>query len=161
MVSSVPVTELLLTPAIKCRILLGPQVPVPVIGVVTGLAAAAGCQLIASCDLVMAMALALLALILALLALILALLAQALALLVLALMALMALTPAPQVVAGPHAQFSTPGAAVGLFCHTPGIPLARSAGVSPNDHYHKTVFATKYDPRMPLIQNIQKSTGDQ
>ena len=29
-----------------------PQIPVPVIGVVTGHAAAAGCQLIASCDLV-------------------------------------------------------------------------------------------------------------
>ena len=28
-------------------------------------------------------------------------------------------------VAGPNAKFSTPGAAVGLFCHTPGIPLAR------------------------------------
>jgi len=56
------------------------QIPVPVIGVVTGHAAAAGCQLIASCDLV---------------------------------------------VAGPNAKFSTPGAAVGLFCHTPGIPLAR------------------------------------
>merc|ERR1719244_2216386 len=56
------------------------QVSVPVVGVVTGLAAAAGCQLISSCDLV---------------------------------------------VAGPNARFSTPGAAVGLFCHTPGIPLAR------------------------------------
>jgi len=56
------------------------KVPVPVIGVVTGLAAAAGCQLIASCDLV---------------------------------------------VATPQARFSTPGASVGLFCHTPGIPLAR------------------------------------
>ena len=56
------------------------QVPVPVIGVVTGLAAAAGCQMISSCDLV---------------------------------------------VAAPSARFSTPGAAVGLFCHTPGIPLAR------------------------------------
>merc|ERR1719195_483254 len=60
--------------------LLVNQVPVPVIGVVTGLAAAAGCQLVSSCDLV---------------------------------------------VAGPNAKFSTPGAAVGLFCHTPGIPLAR------------------------------------
>ena len=30
-----------------------------------------------------------------------------------------------KVVAGPNAKFSTPGAAVGLFCHTPGIPLAR------------------------------------
>jgi len=56
------------------------KVPVPVIGVVTGLAAAAGCQLIASCDLV---------------------------------------------VATHNSKFSTPGAAVGLFCHTPGIPLAR------------------------------------
>ena len=56
------------------------QVPVPVIGVVTGLATAAGCQLVASCDIVLA-------------------------------------THA--------AQFSTPGASVGLFCHTPGIPLAR------------------------------------
>merc|ERR1719266_1182470 len=56
------------------------QIPVPVIGVVTGHAAAAGCQLIASCDLV---------------------------------------------VAGPNAKSSTPGAGVGLFCHTPGIPLAR------------------------------------
>merc|ERR1719427_1270091 len=56
------------------------KVPVPVVGVVTGLATAAGCQMIASCDLV---------------------------------------------VATPGARFSTPGAAVGLFCHTPGIPLAR------------------------------------
>ena len=54
--------------------------PVPVIGVVTGLAAAAGCQLVSSCDLVLAT---------------------------------------------PTARFSTPGASVGLFCHTPGIPLAR------------------------------------
>ena len=50
------------------------------IGVVTGLAAAAGCQLVSSCDLVLAT---------------------------------------------PTARFSTPGASVGLFCHTPGIPLAR------------------------------------
>jgi len=63
----------------KMMLLVG-QVPVPVVGVVTGLAAAAGCQLISSCDLV---------------------------------------------VAGPNARFSTPGASVGLFCHTPGIPLAR------------------------------------
>lgn len=63
----------------KMMMLVG-QVPVPVVGVVTGLAAAAGCQLISSCDLV---------------------------------------------VAAPSATFSTPGAAVGLFCHTPGIPLAR------------------------------------
>jgi len=63
----------------KMMLLIG-QVPVPVLGVVTGLAAAAGCQMISSCDLV---------------------------------------------VAAPSARFSTPGAAVGLFCHTPGIPLAR------------------------------------
>jgi len=63
----------------KMMLLVG-QVPVPVVGVVTGLAAAAGCQLISSCDLV---------------------------------------------VSGPNARFSTPGASVGLFCHTPGIPLAR------------------------------------
>ena len=56
------------------------QVPVPVIGVVTGLAAAAGCQLVSSCDLVLAT---------------------------------------------PTARFSTPGASVGLFCHTPGVPLVR------------------------------------
>ena len=56
------------------------QVPVPVLAVVTGIAAAAGCQLVSSCDIV---------------------------------------------IATPTAQFSTPGAAVGLFCHTPGIPLAR------------------------------------
>jgi len=60
--------------------LLVNQVPVPVIGVVTGLAAAAGCQLVSSCDLVLAT---------------------------------------------PTARFSTPGASVGLFCHTPGVPLAR------------------------------------
>jgi len=63
----------------KMMLLVG-QVPVPVVGVVTGLAAAAGCQLISSCDLV---------------------------------------------VASTAASFSTPGASVGLFCHTPGIPLAR------------------------------------
>jgi len=54
--------------------------PVPVISVVTGVAAAAGCQLVASSDIV---------------------------------------------VATPQSRFSTPGASVGLFCHTPGIPLAR------------------------------------
>merc|ERR1719369_1321765 len=63
----------------KMMLLIG-KVPVPVVGVVTGLATAAGCQMMASCDLV---------------------------------------------VATPSARFSTPGAAVGLFCHTPGIPLAR------------------------------------
>ena len=61
--------------------LLMREVGVPVVGVVAGqLAAAAGCQLIASCDLVLAT---------------------------------------------PSSQFSTPGAGVGLFCHTPGVPLAR------------------------------------
>lgn len=60
--------------------LLLSKVPVPVISVVTGLAAAAGCQLVASCDIVLATH---------------------------------------------SASFSTPGASVGLFCHTPGIPLAR------------------------------------
>jgi len=56
------------------------QVPVPVVSVVTGLAAAAGCQLVAASDIV---------------------------------------------VAGPRARFCTPGASVGLFCHTPGVHLAR------------------------------------
>ena len=56
------------------------QLPVPVISVVTGVAAAAGCQVVASSDIV---------------------------------------------VATPNSRFSTPGASVGLFCHTPGIPLAR------------------------------------
>jgi len=56
------------------------EVPVPVISAVTGLATAAGCQMVAASDIA---------------------------------------------VAGPHARFSTPGASVGLFCHTPGIPLAR------------------------------------
>ena len=60
--------------------LLVGKVSVPVIAVVTGHAAAAGCQLVSSCDIVLAT---------------------------------------------PSAQFSTPGASVGLFCHTPGIPLAR------------------------------------
>ena len=60
--------------------LLVGQVSVPVLAVVTGHAAAAGCQLVSSCDLVLAT---------------------------------------------PSAQFSTPGASVGLFCHTPGVPLAR------------------------------------
>jgi len=56
------------------------QLPVPVITVVNGVSAAAGCQLVASSDIV---------------------------------------------VATPGSRFSTPGASVGLFCHTPGIPLAR------------------------------------
>jgi len=60
--------------------LLVGKVSVPVVAVVTGHAAAAGCQLVSSCDIVLA---------------------------------------------SHSAQFSTPGASVGLFCHTPGIPLAR------------------------------------
>jgi enoyl-CoA hydratase/carnithine racemase len=56
------------------------RLPVPVIAAVDGLAAAAGCQLVASTDIA---------------------------------------------VATPGSRFSTPGASVGLFCHTPGIPLAR------------------------------------
>jgi len=60
--------------------LLVESLPVPVISVVTGMAAAAGSQLVASSDIV---------------------------------------------VATPQSRFSTPGASVGLFCHTPGIPLAR------------------------------------
>jgi len=60
--------------------LLVENLPVPVISVVNGVAAAAGCQFIASSDIV---------------------------------------------VATPQSKFSTPGASVGLFCHTPGIPLAR------------------------------------
>eukprot|EP00088_Acartia_fossae_P070490 TRINITY_DN9461_c0_g1_i1.p1 TRINITY_DN9461_c0_g1~~TRINITY_DN9461_c0_g1_i1.p1 ORF type:complete len:283 (-),score=39.74 TRINITY_DN9461_c0_g1_i1:156-1004(-) len=60
--------------------LLVENLPVPVISVVNGVAAAAGCQFIASSDIV---------------------------------------------IATPQSRFSTPGAAVGLFCHTPGIPLAR------------------------------------
>merc|ERR1719452_208328 len=56
------------------------NLPVPVISIVNGVAAAAGCQFIASSDIV---------------------------------------------IATPQSRFSTPGASVGLFCHTPGIPLAR------------------------------------
>ena len=56
------------------------RLPVPVIAAVDGLAAAAGCQLVASSDIA---------------------------------------------VATPASRFSTPGASVGLFCHTPGIALAR------------------------------------
>lgn len=56
------------------------QVPVPVIAQVDGLAAAAGCQLVASCDIA---------------------------------------------VASDRSTFSLPGASFGLFCSTPGIPVAR------------------------------------
>jgi len=54
--------------------------PVPVIAVVDGVAAAAGCQLVAMCDIA---------------------------------------------VATQKSSFSVPGSAVGIFCSTPGIPLAR------------------------------------
>lgn len=59
------------------------ETPVPVIAVVDGLAAAAGCQLVAQSDIV---------------------------------------------VCTKRSTFSTPGAAVGIFCSTPGIPLVRSVG---------------------------------
>ncbi|VDK48447.1 unnamed protein product [Anisakis simplex] len=52
----------------------------PVIAEVNGIAAAAGCQLVATCDIV---------------------------------------------IAGKTSKFSVPGAKVGVFCSTPGIPLAR------------------------------------
>ncbi|KAJ8915109.1 hypothetical protein NQ315_000361 [Exocentrus adspersus] len=55
--------------------------PVPVIAQVDGLAAAAGCQLVAQCDIV---------------------------------------------VCTENSKFSTPGANFGIFCSTPGIPLART-----------------------------------
>ncbi|EEC16875.1 enoyl-CoA hydratase domain-containing protein 3, mitochondrial [Ixodes scapularis] len=56
------------------------KLPVPVIAQVDGLAAAAGCQLVASCDIALA---------------------------------------------SDKATFSLPGASFGLFCSTPGIPVAR------------------------------------
>ncbi|XP_018562184.1 enoyl-CoA hydratase domain-containing protein 3, mitochondrial isoform X2 [Anoplophora glabripennis] len=54
--------------------------PVPIVAQINGLAAAAGCQLVAQCDIV---------------------------------------------VCTEHSKFSTPGANFGIFCSTPGIPLAR------------------------------------
>ncbi|XP_077273933.1 enoyl-CoA hydratase domain-containing protein 3, mitochondrial [Temnothorax americanus] len=57
------------------------QSPVPVIAAVDGLAAAAGCQLIAACDIA---------------------------------------------VCTERSSFSTPGANLGIFCSTPGIPLVRN-----------------------------------
>jgi len=57
--------------------------PVPVVAVVDGLAAAAGCQLVAQCDIA---------------------------------------------ICTPRSSFSTPGASFGLFCSTPGVPVARSVG---------------------------------
>ena len=55
--------------------------PVPVIAQIDGVAAAAGCQLVAACDIA---------------------------------------------VATEKSSFSVPGSAVGLFCSTPGVPLARA-----------------------------------
>jgi enoyl-CoA hydratase/carnithine racemase len=59
------------------------SIPQPTICAVEGLATAAGCQLVASCDVVVASSLA---------------------------------------------SFQTPGATLGLFCHTPAVPLARCIG---------------------------------
>lgn len=62
-----------------------PSIPQPTIGAVDGLAIAAGCQLVASCDLV---------------------------------------------VGNPMSGYATPGAkTIGLFCHTPGVPLVRCIGL--------------------------------
>ncbi|XP_076282308.1 enoyl-CoA hydratase domain-containing protein 3, mitochondrial isoform X2 [Lasioglossum baleicum] len=58
-----------------------PQCPVPVIAAVDGLATAAGCQLVAACDVA---------------------------------------------VCTERSSFATPGANLGIFCSTPGIPLVRS-----------------------------------
>lgn len=57
------------------------QCPVPIIAAVDGLAAAAGCQLVAACDIA---------------------------------------------ICTEKSSFSTPGANVGIFCSTPGIPLVRN-----------------------------------
>lgn len=59
-------------------------IPQPTICVVNGLATAAGCQLVASCDMV---------------------------------------------IASPQASFQTPGVSIGLFCHTPAVPLVRCIGM--------------------------------
>jgi enoyl-CoA hydratase/carnithine racemase len=59
------------------------ELPQPVIAVVHGIATAAGCQLVASCDLA---------------------------------------------IAGESAQFATPGVKIGVFCHTPMVPLSRAVG---------------------------------
>jgi len=62
------------------------EVPQPTVAVVEGLATAAGCQMAAACDLVVA--------------------------------------------SREKAQFSTPGATtIGLFCHTPAVPLVRCIGL--------------------------------
>jgi len=59
------------------------DLPQPVIAMVQGMATAAGCQLVATCDLA---------------------------------------------VASPEARFATPGVRIGLFCHTPQVPLSRAIG---------------------------------
>ena len=59
------------------------DLPQPVIAQVQGMATAAGCQLVAACDLA---------------------------------------------VASKEARFATPGVRIGLFCHTPQVPLARAVG---------------------------------
>jgi len=59
------------------------RLPQPVIAQVQGMATAAGCQLVATCDLA---------------------------------------------VAAQGAQFATPGVRIGLFCHTPQVPLSRAVG---------------------------------
>ena len=59
------------------------RLPQPVIAQVQGMATAAGCQLVATCDLA---------------------------------------------VAAQGARFATPGVRIGLFCHTPQVPLSRAVG---------------------------------
>lgn len=59
------------------------DLPQPVIAQVQGMATAAGCQLVATCDLAVAAA---------------------------------------------EARFATPGVRIGLFCHTPQVPLSRAIG---------------------------------
>lgn len=62
-----------------------PSIPQPTIAAVDGLATAAGCQLVAACDLA---------------------------------------------IGNPMSGYSTPGATtIGLFCHTPAVPLVRSIGL--------------------------------
>ena len=59
------------------------RLPQPVIAQVQGLATAAGCQMVAACDLA---------------------------------------------IASQEAKFATPGVRIGLFCHTPQVPLSRAVG---------------------------------
>jgi enoyl-CoA hydratase/carnithine racemase len=69
-----------------CHVMqLLPRIPQPTIAAVDGLATAAGCQLVAACDLA---------------------------------------------IGNPMSGYSTPGATtIGLFCHTPAVPLVRSIGL--------------------------------